>query len=131
VAVRSSKNTINRALNLALYLLLCVLVGTGVLVRLRLPRGSVRAHARGGRARRHTPDAGGEPLTALGLDRHDWAELRLYAGLAFVAPGAAHLWMNCVWLRKVAASKRAWPLWLGLDARVALAAGIALLPVSR
>lgn len=121
MAVKSRKNTINRVLNLALYLLMCFLIGTGLLLWLRLGPGTAHVGRRSGR----------EPLTVLGMHRHDWGDLHLYAGLAFVAVGLAHLYLNKTWLVKIAASNRAWRLWLGLAAGVAIPVVLLVLPTNK
>jgi hypothetical protein len=108
------KNTINRVVNLLLYLLLCFMLGTGLLMWLRLPPGS-----RGG----------GGHLTVMGLNRHAWGDWHLWAALAFVALSVAHLVMNWVWMMKIAGSKRAWRVWLGIGAGLAIVTILALLPV--
>jgi len=137
MAVKSSKNTINRVLNLGLYLAMCFLVGTGVLMWLRLPPGSSHVGRRGdggGVGHRHGRSGGGEgegPLTVLGMDRHDWGDLHLYTGLVFLVIGVAHLWFNRVWLKKIAASNKAWRLWAGLAAGAAIGVLPLVLPASR
>lgn len=104
------RNVINRALNLLLYLALCFMAGTGVVMWLRLPPRQGRRHGAG-------------PPTVLGLDRHDWGEWHFYCGAAFLLLILMHLVMNWTWLRKIAAGKgKAWRLWGGL----ALGAGIVL-----
>lgn len=121
MAPPSRKNTVNRAINLALYLLMCWLLGTGVLIWLRLPPGSG-----GGGPGRH---GGREAPEILGLTRHEWGDLHLYAALAFVALGGLHLWLNRVWLKKIAASNRALPLWGGLALGAAIVMVLVLLPI--
>ncbi|MEM7628693.1 MAG: DUF4405 domain-containing protein [Planctomycetota bacterium] len=123
MAPSSRKNTVNRALNLALYLVMCWLIGTGLLMWVRLPPGS------GGGQRPRGEHAGRATAEILGLSRHAWGDLHLYAGLTFVALGVAHLWLNRLWLQKIAASNRAWPLWGGLALGAAIIVVLVLLPV--
>lgn len=103
-----------RALNLALYLGSCLLLGTGLLLKYRLPPGS-----RGGRG-----------MEALGLDRHQWGDVHFWIALAVAALVIIHLVQNWAWLRRIAGSGRGWPLAGGLLAGAAVVAVIVLLPVT-
>jgi hypothetical protein len=94
-------NPINRALNYALYLVLCFMIGTGLLLWIRLPPGQ-------GRHRGGTHDA------ILGLTRHEWGDWHLAAGLSFIALCVIHLLMNLTWLRKIAAGAHPVRFWIGI-----------------
>ena len=87
-----------RILNLFLYLVFCFLAGSGLLLELRLPPGS----------------RGGQGLSMLGMGRHDWGELHLWAGLTFLSLVIVHIIMSWGWLKRVAANRNLWPLILGL-----------------
>jgi cytochrome b561 len=113
------RNPVNRVLNLALYLILCFMIGTGWVMWQRLPRGS--GHGGGRR--------GGEAADLLGLTRHDWGDWHLYAGITMLALSALHLLLNWTWLVKIAASKHAWRLWGGLGAGAAIVAFFVLAPM--
>lgn len=104
---------INRCLNLLLYLEFCVLTGIGLMLGFRLSPGS----------------EGGRGLTVLDMGRHDWGDIHLWVGIAFIATVVAHLLMHWKWLRNVGARLRAWPLWGGLLAGVAIVLAFILLPV--
>jgi hypothetical protein len=104
---------INRVLNLLLYFEFCVLTGIGLLLGFRLPPGS-----RGGRG-----------LTLLDMDRHDWGDIHLWVGIAFIVTVVAHLLMHWKWLKNVGARLRAWPLWGGLLAGVAIVLAFVFWPV--
>lgn len=54
------------------------------------------------------------------MTRHDWGEIHLWLGIAFLVGIAVHLVLNWNWLTKIAAQKHAWRLWLGLLAGLAL-----------
>ena len=128
MAAKGWKSPIHRVLNLGLYLLGSFMVGTGVIMWVRLPPGSARAGGggfRGGRGALESPGA----REVMGLTRHEWGDLHLYAGLALVAMALVHLWLNRVWLAKIAASNHAWRVWAGLAAGVAIVAVLALWPV--
>lgn len=120
------KNPVHRVLNLSLYLLLSFLIGTGLVLWVRLPPGSARAHAGGGGG----GGGRGGALEIMGMSRHAWGDVHLYAGLAFVAIGLAHLWLNRVWLAKVAASNHAWRVWAGLAGGVAIVLLLVVWPIS-
>ena len=115
------QNPLNRVLNLALYLILCFMIGTGWIMWQRLPRGSGHGPGRGQQGR--------ETPAILGLTRHEWGDWHLYAGIAFLALSVLHLILNWTWLVKIAASRHAWRLWTGLAAGAAIIAILALLPV--
>ena len=87
-----------RVLNLFLYLVFCFLAGSGLLLELRLPPGS----------------RGGQGLSMLGMGRHDWGELHLWAGLTFLSLVILHIIMSWGWLKRVAANRNIWPIILGL-----------------
>ncbi|MAY74063.1 MAG: hypothetical protein CMJ31_04925 [Phycisphaerae bacterium] len=115
------KNPVNRVLNLALYLVLCLMIGTGGIMWLRLPPGSGGGHGRG--------RGGGEAAReVLGLTRHEWGDWHLYLGLAFLAICVAHIALNWTWMMKIAASRRPWRVWVGLGAGAAIVAALMLAP---
>ena len=96
-ANRLGKTDCKRIIDLALYLLFCALAGTGFLLAYRLPHGG-----------------GGGHTLFLGVGRHAWGEVHTWIAYATVIVGAIHLALNWQWLVKVAASKRAWRLGLGV-----------------
>lgn len=106
-------NTIHRGLNLLLYLLLCAMAGTGVLLAFRLPPGS----------------RGGAGWSVWGWTRHDWGDLHGWLGLAFLALVLVHLVLHWAWLRKIAAAKGVWRLWAGLAVGALIVSLGFLLPV--
>ena len=89
------KSTIHKLLNFALYLLFCLMVGTGLLLEFRLPPRS-----RG--------------MEVLGLSRHDWGEVHLWISYGFMGLILLHLFLHRAWLIKVASSRHQWRLWAGL-----------------
>jgi hypothetical protein len=102
-----------RALNLMLWLNVCALTGTGMLLAWRLPPGS-----RGGRG-----------LSALGLDRHGWGDIHMWLGYAFGALILVHLAVHWRWLWQFASRRRAWPMLAGLGLGLLLVVALILLPV--
>lgn len=111
------KNWINRVLNLLLYLALCFMVGTGIVMWFRLPSQQGRRHGAG-------------PPEILGMDRHEWGNWHFYFGAAFSVLILAHLVMNWTWLRKIAAGRgRQWRLWAGLALGAAIIVFFSVVPV--
>lgn len=108
------KTQINRILNLLLWLTLCGLTGTGLLLAFRLPPGS----------------RGGAGLQALGLGRHQWGDLHTWTSYAFLALFVAHLALHWQWLWKVASQRRFWLAGAGLGTGVALLLWLTFLPIS-
>jgi hypothetical protein len=106
------KNPIHRALNLSLYIAFCLMLGTGVIMEYRLPPGSGR-------------------MSVLGLTRHQWGDWHYYIALAFLLLVFWHLWMNRIWLHKIAGRMKSWRVVLGLFAGVALVVGMILLPIQK
>ena len=92
------KTTINRLLNLTLYLVCCACAGTGLLLAFRLPPRS----------------RGGHGLQVLGLDRHEWGDVHFVLALIMVGLTVIHLALHRKWLVKVAASRHLWHLIAGL-----------------
>lgn len=101
--------------NLLLWLLLCAMSGTGLLLAYRLPPGS----------------RGGHGLSALGWTRHDWGDLHRWISFAFLALIVIHMILHWRWFWQIACRKRAWPLCVGVLAGLALLIGIVMLPVNK
>jgi hypothetical protein len=106
---------IPRIANLLLWLLFCIMAGTGLLLAYRLPPGS----------------RGGHGLSALGWSRHEWGDLHFWISLAFLALILVHMGLHWRWFWQIACRKRAWPLLAGIVAGLALMLGIICLPVAR
>ncbi|GAB4240357.1 MAG: hypothetical protein OHK005_02480 [Candidatus Methylacidiphilales bacterium] len=100
-------------LNLILWLSFCVMAGTGLLLAFRLPPGS-----RGGRG-----------LQAMGLGRHDWAEIHTWVSYVFIVGIILHLILHWRWLWQVACRRRAWPMLAGIGLGLALLFYLFLQPV--
>jgi len=106
---------IPRCCNLLLWLLLCAMSGTGLLIAYRLPPGS----------------RGGHGLSALGMTRHEWGDLHQWISFAFLALIVVHMLLHWRWFWQIAGKKRAWPLLAGTLAGVTLLFTLFLLPVKR
>lgn len=101
-------NSVRRSLvNAALYLGTCALIGTGLLLELRMDEedGSVRL---------------------LGMGRDDWGEIHILVAITFIALTTLHLLLHGAWI-KAAVAKARWALPL-LIAGLGLIAALQLLP---
>ena len=108
------KNTILRTANFALWLVFCLLAGTGLMLQYRLPPGS-----RGGRG-----------LSVWGFSRHEWGDVHFWAAVAMFALVVLHFILNWNWMRKIAASRKSWQLIAGFAIGFGLIALFLLLPVA-
>ncbi len=108
------KTTINRLLNLALWLVGLAVLASGLILEFRLPPGS----------------RGGQGLSLLGWGRHDWGDLHTWLAYAALALVAGHLAMHARWLWIVASQRRSWRLVAGLAVGLALPAAALLWPVA-
>jgi hypothetical protein len=82
--------TLRRSVDIAMYLLLCFIVGTGFLIGYRLPPCS---------------SGGDHGITLWSLGRHDWGSLHLWAAYAFLGLCLVHLVLNYAFIRNFVASK--------------------------
>ena len=103
-------NLCRRVADAALYFLFCFLLGSGLLLKFSYVKGRMGKQ------------------TVLGLVKHDWVDLHLYAGIAMAAILLLHLWYNRLWLRQVLCKKRAARFWVFLGLGVALVLALALWP---
>lgn len=110
------KNTTMRTItDLALYVAMSFLTGTGLLIHYRLVPGF----------------RGGHGLTFLGLSRHDWGAYHLWAAYLLLAFILVHLILNYVFIKNVIAAKKSWlVIVLGLLGLL-ITAVFLLLPVKR
>lgn len=111
----SRRSHVPRVLNLFLWLGFCAMAGTGLLLAFRLPSGS-----RGGRG-----------LEALGLGRHEWADVHTWISYFFIICIVVHIALHWRWLWQVAARKRAWPMLAGIGLGLALMLLLVFQPVDR
>jgi len=104
---------LRRALNLLLWLNVCFLGGTGVVLFWRLPHGQ-----------------GSHGLTLAGMTRHEWGAWHAYAGVLFAILVIAHLVLAWPWLKNAAAGKkRLWAVVAGLTLGAAIPLAFALYPL--
>lgn len=106
---------IPKAANLLLWILFCIMSGTGLLLAFRLPPGS-----RGGRG-----------LSALGWTRHDWGDLHFWVSFAFLTLLLIHLALHWRWFWQIASRRRAWPLLAGFGVGLVVLFVLTTLPVER
>ena len=98
------KTSVDRVLNLLLWLAFCALAGTGLLLAFRLPPGS----------------RGGAGLSALGMTRHEWGDWHTWIAYAFLALILLHLALHWRWLWKIAAQRKTWMLLAGVGSGLGL-----------
>lgn len=111
----SLRKWLPKVANLFLWLLFCVMSGTGLLIAYRLPPGS----------------RGGHGLSALGWTRHEWGDLHFWISFAFLALLLIHLALHWRWFWQIASKRRAWPLLAGMGAGLIVLLGLTFLPVKR
>jgi len=98
-----------RVCNIALYLITCVLAGTGLLLELRLEEHGDRI---------------------LGMSSDDWGEIHLVIALIFVALSIGHVLLNWNWVVGLFRGKKRRAMVVTGLVGLALAAGILLVPAS-
>jgi hypothetical protein len=111
----SRKNTWKRWIDLALYLVSCALLGTGLLLGYRLPHG----HGEG------------RMVTFLGYGRHDWGTIHTWLAWLAIFLVVFHLILNREWLVKIAASRRVARLAAGIFAGLLIGSAFLVLPVEQ
>ncbi|MGE9291236.1 MAG: DUF4405 domain-containing protein, partial [Puniceicoccales bacterium] len=99
----TTETTLRRILNLALYWTTCLLIASGLIMKFRFPHGSAK-----------------KGTSILNLCHHQWGEIHLWAGIAFIAFLLLHLWLARKWLFKIAARKKTWPILAGLSLGILL-----------
>jgi cytochrome b561 len=99
--------------NMLLWLLFCAMSGTGLLLAYRLPPGS----------------RGGHGLSVFGWARHEWGDLHYWISFAFLALIFIHMALHWRWFWQIAAKRRAWPLFAGMGAGLALIIALCCMPV--
>lgn len=101
------QNWINRAVNIGLFWSFCLLASSGLVLKYRLgtefydPTGA----------------------TIWGMDWKAWATLHLILGLLICSLIVIHLWMNRLWLWRVACRQRNWAILFGILLGLALLLG--------
>jgi len=103
------KLAIRRGLDLLLYLTLCVMIGTGLLLVYKLPPRS-------------------QALEVIGWTRHEWGNFHMWISFLFVGLILVHLILNWSWLVKCAAKGHSWRIAAGLSTGGAIIAAFLLLP---
>jgi hypothetical protein len=96
--------------NAALYLVTCALIGTGLLLELRM-------------------DDEGNAARLLGMGPDDWAEIHFGIAIAFIALTVLHLLLNWAWI-KAALTKTKWAVPM-LAVGLGLVAALLLWPADR
>jgi len=111
---KHKKLWLEKSANYLLYLITCLLAGTGFILAYRLPHGREARE-----------------WTVLGMGRHDWGDWHLWLGFAFIALILLHLYFVRNWLMRVAVKRRGWLLLLSLGVGFTLALGGLFAPVQK
>ena len=106
---------LNRVLDFLLWVFLCLMLATGLIMRYRLPPGS----------------RGGAGLSMGSWSRHDWGDLHAWLGFADCLMVVLHLALNWRWLWHCAVPRWRWSVVVGLLAGILLALSAWVLPVER
>jgi len=110
-----NNKTMRTITDIALYVAMIFLTGTGLLIHYRLVPGF----------------QGGHGLTCLGLSRHDWGAYHLWAAYLLLVLILVHLILNYAFIKNVIAAKKSWLVCvLGLLGLL-ITALFLLLPVER
>jgi hypothetical protein len=105
----NTKSLLLSLTNAALYLVTCALVGTGLLLELRMDEEDGAARF-------------------FGMGRDDWGEIHLVVALAFAALAVLHLAQNWVWIK--AAFSKSKSAMAVLIAGLVIIAGLLLWPTT-
>jgi len=101
--------------DIAMFVAMCFLAGTGLLLHLRLVPGFM----------------GGRGLTVLGLSRHEWGTYHLWAAYFLLFLVLVHMVLNFAFIKNVIAARRAWVM-IGMGlAGLAIIFGFLFLPLKR
>ncbi len=95
------RSSVLKLINLFLFIGGAFLLGSGLALELRLPRGKA-----------------GRGIEILGMGRHDWGELHWWVGLVMGVLVIVHLAMHWKWIQRAVASAKLrlglWGLAIGL-----------------
>ncbi len=110
------KNTTVRTItDLAMYVAMSFLTGTGLLIHYRLVPGF----------------QGGHGLTFLGLSRHEWGTYHLWAAYFLLVLVLIHLILNFAFIKNVIVAKKIWLVFVLGVLGLMITAVFLLLPVER
>jgi len=101
--------------DIAMFVAMCFITGTGLLIHYRLVPGS----------------RGGHGLSLLGLSRHEWGTYHLWAAYLLLGLVLVHMALNFAFIKNCIAAKRTWVVAvMGLIGAAVISAFL-LLPVKR
>lgn len=101
--------------DISMFISMCFLVGTGLLIHFRLVPGSL----------------GGHGLTFLGLTRHEWGTYHLWAAYLLLFLTIVHLVLNFSFIKNVIAVKGAWIMFMLGMIGLVIALLFLLMPIER
>lgn len=103
-SIPGMRTAVLRTVNLLLFWGFCAVLGSGLALQFRLPRG--RGH---------------HGVELWGWDRHEWREIHFVLSMILLGLVGVHVLLHWKWLRTVAGRMRWWPLVVGLGVGVVLA----------
>ena len=105
---------INKGINFAMYCAGLLVTGTGLALAWKLPHGSQ-----------------GRGTTLLGLSRHEWGDVHLWAGVFLAAAIVVHLVLHWRWIWQVASRRVPWKAWAGIALPMIACLGLLALPMDQ
>ncbi len=109
------KNIARAIVDVLMFVSMCFLAGTGLLIHYRLIPGS----------------QGGEGLTLLGLGRHDWGAYHLLCAYFLLSLVVVHLVLNFAFIKNIIVSKMRWTAIVLCLAGICIAIFFLLAPIER
>jgi len=101
--------------DILMYVSMCYLIGTGLLIHYRLVPGF----------------RGGHGLTLLGFDRHEWGTSHLWVSYVLIAFVVVHLVLNFAFVTNAIALRKRWLLAVLVAVGVAVVAFFLVAPIER
>ena len=108
------KTNINKGINFAMYCAGLLVTGTGFALAWKPPHGSQR-----------------QGTTLLGLSRHEWGDIHLWAGVFLAAAIVVHLILHWRWIWQVASKRVPCLAWAGIALPIVACLVLLVLPMDQ